>query len=94
MQDRGGGRGGRGRGRGGIAPGMRPVSEESRISIADQVEKFRESTDTGTGARVAVTVAFMDLVLEDGIPSGDWHAFKREAAPVESSPSLKKVEST
>ena len=53
MQDRGGGRNGRGRGRGGIAPGMRPVSEESRISIADQMEKFRESTDSGMVVEVA-----------------------------------------
>ena len=39
--------GGRGRGGGRLAPGLRPVSEDARISIADQLEGFQRSQDTG-----------------------------------------------
>ncbi|BDA50474.1 3'-5' RNA helicase YTHDC2 [Coccomyxa sp. Obi] len=37
---------GRGRGRFGISPGLRPVSEQSRLSIAEQLEEFQRSDET------------------------------------------------
>ena len=40
----------RGRGRGRLAPGQRPVSEGSRIGIADQLADFQASDETGTEA--------------------------------------------
>lgn len=39
------GRGGRGRGR--VANGQRPVSEDNRISIADQLAHFQAGEETG-----------------------------------------------
>lgn len=38
---------GRGRGRGQLTTGTRPVTESSRISIADRLKQFRESEDQG-----------------------------------------------
>jgi hypothetical protein len=38
---------GRGRGRGRMRPGLRPVSEEQRIDIAEQLEEFQRGDDQG-----------------------------------------------
>ena len=52
---RGGGRGGGGRGGGGrpfgMAPGLRPVEETTRISIADALEDFRRGDERRTITR-------------------------------------------
>ena len=37
---------GRGRGRFGISPGLRPISEESRLTIGQQLEEFQRSNET------------------------------------------------
>ena len=58
MRDMAGPRGSRGRGRGrfGISSGLRPVSEESRIGIAEQLEGFQRSNET---SKTAVNILFV-----------------------------------
>ena len=72
---------GRGTGRGRLAPGLRPVTESTRINIREQLETFQKSDQTGilepkasAAGLVILSQAVLTKPFEDILKCRSWAA--------------------
>jgi hypothetical protein len=81
---RGRGRGGGGGryGRGGMAPGMRPVDEDTRMSISEQLEHFQRSDETSTPPTAPPNIG------SGGMPGENFQRSDEMSAPLPRHPTL------